>query len=164
MQGELDSYSIEKRYLRKDGQFVWVQGNTFRPADESGRLTYSICVSVIEDIAARKEAEAALLASRQRLFGIIDSAMDAIITVDQQHRVVLFNPAAEQMFGCTAEQAMGGPVDRFIPDCLRKAHQDHVRRYADTGETARGMGHLGAVSRLCGLTARSSPSKPPSPR
>src|SRR5262249_3423364 len=63
----------------------------------------------------RKSIEEALRESQDRLTGIIGSAMDAIITVDEQQRVVLFNAAAEQMFLCPAKEAVGRSIERFIP-------------------------------------------------
>ena len=47
--------------------------------------------------------------------GIVASAMDAIIAIDHDQRVVLFNAAAEKMFGCPAADAIGNSIERFIP-------------------------------------------------
>jgi len=74
------------------------------------------------------------------LQGVIQSAMDAIITVDESQRIVLFNAAAERIFGCPAAQAIGGPLERFIPGRFRAAHHDHVERFGHTGTTTRMMG------------------------
>lgn len=82
---------------------------------------------------------------KEALAWIIESAMDAIITVDGSQRVVLFNAAAEKMFGCSAEEALGQPLDRFIPDRFRRAHQQHIEEFGQTQVTKRSMGALGAV-------------------
>jgi PAS domain S-box-containing protein len=82
----------------------------------------------------------ALDASQARLSAIVDSAMDAIITVDAEHRIVLFNRAAEQMFRCSREQALGSPLDRFIPARFRAAHRGHIEQFGQTGVTSRRMG------------------------
>ena len=76
----------------------------------------------------------------ERLHSIIDSAMDAIITVDDSQRVLLFNSAAERIFQCPAREAIGGPLDRFIPERFRAAHRRHVAHFAQTGATTRAMG------------------------
>ena len=69
-----------------------------------------------------KTALMADVAERQmRLDSIIGSAMDAIITIDEQHNVCLFNTAAEQIFKCSASEAMHAPLDRFIPERFRAA-------------------------------------------
>lgn len=96
-------------------------------------------------LASRREAEERLLVSQLRLEGIIQSAMDAIITVDQDQRVVLFNRAAEQLFGCAADEAIGEPVDRFLPVRFRGAHHHHMRTFGQSGVTSRKMGKLGTV-------------------
>ena len=75
-----------------------------------------------------------------RLEAIVRSAMDAIITIDATYRIVLFNAAAEKMFGCSAAQAIGAPLDRFIPERFHAAHRQHVERFGRTGETSRRMG------------------------
>ncbi|MGH8658203.1 MAG: sigma-54 interaction domain-containing protein [Gammaproteobacteria bacterium] len=68
----------------------------------------------------RKRAEQALEQSERRLAHILDSAMDAIITSDKDHRIVLFNRAAEEVFGCAAERAIGQSVDRFLSLSFRQ--------------------------------------------
>jgi len=79
----------------------------------------------------------ALRTSEERLAGIIGSAMDAIITVDEQQQVVLFNRAAEQIFGCSATEAIGKPLDRFLPERYREAHRQHITNFGATGATSR---------------------------
>jgi len=79
-------------------------------------------------------------ASEARLDAIVDSAMDAILTVDAAQRIVLFNRAAEQMFGVRRDDALGSPLDRFIPQRFRGAHRAHVEKFGHTGVTSRRMG------------------------
>ncbi|MGD9953504.1 MAG: PAS domain-containing sensor histidine kinase [Burkholderiales bacterium] len=78
--------------------------------------------------------------SEARLAAIVDSAMDGIITVDAAQNVVLFNHAAEQMFGVRREDALGAPLDRFIPQRFRQGHRAHVEKFGHTGVTSRRMG------------------------
>jgi PAS domain S-box-containing protein len=98
--------------------------------------------------AVHRESQAMreLLLSSLRLEGIMQSAMDAILTVDEQQRVVLFNEAAERMFGCSAKDALGQPLDRFIPPRFRDAHRQHIEKFGRSGVTNRKMGALGTVS------------------
>jgi PAS domain S-box-containing protein len=81
-----------------------------------------------------------LLQAGQRLSGIIHSAMDAVITIDEEQRIVLFNEAAEEIFGCPAREAIGSALDRFIPERFRAVHGRHVEEFERTGTTARRMG------------------------
>ena len=83
-----------------------------------------------------------------RLLGIIESATDAIITVDARQIVTLFNPAAERMFRCPASEALGRPLDRFIPDRFRQIHHLHIEEFAKTGVTTRAMGHQRPLAAL----------------
>ena len=78
--------------------------------------------------------------SQARLDAIVDSAMDAIIAVDATQSVVLFNRAAEQTFGVRREEALGAPLDRFLPQRYRGAHRGHIEQFGHTGITSRRMG------------------------
>ena len=71
---------------------------------------------------------------------IIRSAKDAIVAIDEQHNVVLFNPAAERMFGCAADAVLGQPLDRFIPHSARAAHRRHLAGYMQRHDAVRAMG------------------------
>jgi PAS domain S-box-containing protein len=90
-------------------------------------------------------AQSALHQSQGQLTAIIQSAMDAIITVDQAQRVLIFNAAAEKMFGCTQAEATGQSLERFIPQRFRQGHAGHIHRFAHTGVSNRAMGTLGAI-------------------
>jgi PAS domain S-box-containing protein len=80
--------------------------------------------------------------------GILESAMDAIITVDEAHRVVLFNAAAEQVFGVPQAEARGSLLERFIPERYRAAHDRHMQQFSETGTSSRRMGHQRIVAGL----------------
>jgi PAS domain S-box-containing protein len=99
-------------------------------------------------VAGRQRAEEQYLISNLRLEGIINSAMDAIITVDHARKVVVFNEAAERMFRCSFHDAFGQSLDKFIPAPLREAHRHHVEGFARSGVTSRQMGRLGRVTGL----------------
>ena len=81
-------------------------------------------------------------ASEAQLEAIVDSAMDAIITVDREQRIVLFNRAAEQVFRCRREDALASSLDRFIPQRFRMAHRGHIEHFGRTGVTSRRMGDV----------------------
>jgi PAS domain S-box-containing protein len=82
-----------------------------------------------------------------RLGSIIESAMDAIITVDESQRVVLFNKAAEEIFGRPRDEAIGAPLDDFIPVRFRGSHRELVRRFGEGDGKSRRMGAHARVVR-----------------
>ena len=130
--------------LRKDGTRVDVSVTISPITDRHGMVIGAS--KILRNITERKRAEAALHESEERLSGIVGSAMDAIISVDEAQRIVLFNAAAETMFGLTAAKIVGQPLERLIPERFRHNHADHIRHFAETGVTARRMGALGEVS------------------
>jgi PAS domain S-box-containing protein len=79
---------------------------------------------------------------------MLDSAMDAIITIDRHKKIVLFNASAERMFGCATKEALGQSLDRFIPKRHRKAHADHIKTFERGSPSKRRMGSLGEVTGL----------------
>ncbi|MBS0171064.1 MAG: PAS domain S-box protein [Nitrospira sp.] len=89
--------------------------------------------------------EAELRRDKLRFEGIVQSAMDAIITVDDAHKIVLFNQAAEDMFGWGAQDMMGRRLDRLIPERFRGVHSEHIREFSRSGVTTRHMGSLGVI-------------------
>jgi len=95
---------------------------------------------ILRDISERLQAIDRQTRLSARLAGLLDSAMDAIITVDEQQRVVLYNRAAERIFGWTSEQMMGGLLEKLMPDRFRSNHSTHVHRFDRTGTTSRRMG------------------------
>jgi PAS domain S-box-containing protein len=68
---------------------------------------------------------------------IVDDAMDAIISIDENYNVVIFNKAAEVTFKLKAEDAKGQPLDRFIPERFRAIHREHVATFLETAKTSR---------------------------
>ncbi|HEX4984660.1 MAG TPA: PAS domain-containing sensor histidine kinase [Burkholderiales bacterium] len=119
----------------------WVMGLNLTLA----LLTLGVAILAVARLATSSRSEAsrmrdALDASKARLSAIVDSAMDAIITIDEQQNIVLFNRAAEQVFRCPREGALGSPLERFLPARFRSAHRRHIEQFGRTGTTSRRMG------------------------
>ncbi len=82
--------------------------------------------------------------------------MDAIISIDESERIVLYNRAAEQTFGWRADQVMGHSLSMLMPERFRAGHSGHVRHFASTGVTSRRKGGAGDGIVLWGLRADGS--------
>jgi PAS domain S-box-containing protein len=142
----------EYRLRRADGAYLWVSARGFAAWDEAGRAIRSY--GAIADISARKAAEAALVDSRARLSAVIDSAIDAIVAIDERGRIVLFNPAAEAMLGHRAADVLGRSLLSMVPARLRDGAVAYlvgladgtVASRADAGRAAAGSGRTALVA------------------
>ena len=101
-------------------------------ADSSERLSTVV--------AERSRALASLNLSEQHLAAVINTATDAIITIDEAQRIVMINPAAEQLFGYAHGDLTGAPLTLLIPTRFHNAHPHHVSQFGGTGKSARRMG------------------------
>jgi len=86
-----------------------------------------------------------LLASRELFEGILEIAADAVISVDQHQRVILFNQGAERIFGYAAAEVLGETLDVLLPNYARAGHGAHVARFARSDVPARQMGERSII-------------------
>jgi len=144
LEGHIVRYDVPVRMA--EDRLMWIDFQLAPLLDESGHMTHLVPSAM--DITARREAERALRDSEARYAAIVGSAMDGIITIGPDQRIVLFNKAAERMFRCSADEAVGRRIERFIPERFRHDHERQVRRFGESGTTTRAMGRLGSVSGL----------------
>ena len=85
---------------------------------------------------ALQERNLQLHASEKRLESIINSSLDAIICVDARQRITVFNPTAAALFLCSPHDALGSPLDRFLPDAARALAFAPLTTQAILGEMA----------------------------
>jgi PAS domain S-box-containing protein len=143
-QGQGEATEIEYRVIRPDGDIRWLLDRAYPVRDESGKVVRTN--GLVVDITERKRAEAALQESEARLSGLIASAMDAILTVDEQMRVMLFNGAAERMFGRTVEEVRGRPLDELIRAGWGSDRGADLLPPGQTGLISRVMGPMGSLT------------------
>ncbi|MCL5611370.1 MAG: PAS domain S-box protein [Chloroflexi bacterium] len=134
-QGFLRNHPVQ--FKRKDGT-AYDALLTLTPVFFQGQACLQ---ALVEDIAERKRAEEALRDSNTKLEGIFNTMMDALITMDEKQKIISFNPAAEQMFGCPADEAIGQTLNRFVPEHVRKEHGQFVRAFGQSAATKRSMRH-----------------------
>jgi PAS domain S-box-containing protein len=82
----------------------------------------------------QRRAEAALRSSEARLAGILDISADAVISVNQQMQIILFNQGAERIFGYNHEEILGRNLDILIPERYRSNHSQHVSEFGRSGQ------------------------------
>jgi len=131
------------RWVRKDGTILWTEQRNVPIYDENGELV--ALEGTATDITSQMQGEQALREREIQIHGIVDSAMDAILSIDEDQRIVLFNPAAEKMFQLAAAEALGRPVEELIPVRFRPGHRQWVDSFAREGETSRLRGHPGSA-------------------
>ena len=107
-----------------------------------------VFVAIIQDITERLRAEHAVRDNEARLMGLINAAMDGIITIDENQNVVLFNPAAETIFRCSRAEVIGKSIHQFIPERFLATHDQRVRQFANSGTSIRQMGERSQVTGL----------------
>jgi PAS domain S-box-containing protein len=147
MRGEEESFEyFENSILCRDGRLRLIAWHNARLKDTAGRTTGML--SSGEDITERRRAEDALRESEQQLSGIVSSAMDAIVSVDGEQRIRLFNPAAEQMFGMSATEVVGQPLARLMPESSGDGYASLIRDFETADQTAPRMGSLGTLRGL----------------
>ena len=89
---------------------------------------------VLHDLSRRVEIEEALRKSEERLRSIVESAVDAIIVIDDRGAIQAFNPSAERLFGYTVSDVIGRNVSMLMPSPDREQHDGYLRHYLTTGE------------------------------
>ncbi len=132
--------SIEYRIRHADGRWRWLRDRASLLVSPAGEVL--AVGGVAEDITSAKQASQDLVDRELQLSGIVETAMDAIITVDVRQRIVVFNRAASGIFRIDPAAAIGMPLSRFIPPRLQQRHAAHVDDFAKTGTTNRRMGAM----------------------
>ena len=138
-QGITPEYDTEYRVSTRAGGWIWVlaRGRIFA-RDEQGRPTRMVGTEL--DVTARRRAEEALRLSESKYSGIVAISADAIISIDEDQRITLFNEGAEKIFGYPRSEAIGAPLDMLIPERLRAIHRRHMAGFMTGANLGRRMG------------------------
>jgi PAS domain S-box-containing protein len=120
----LEPFALE--YSRLDGSVIETRGN---PVPDGGMVT------TYREVTDRKRAEDSLRESETLKRSVLESALDCIVAIDGQGKIIEFNPAATDTFGFRREEVLGKPMaDLIIPPRQRRAHKKGFRRYLETGD------------------------------
>jgi PAS domain S-box-containing protein len=140
-QGWIDN--LEFHLICQDGSSLPVCLSATALKDVSGNFIMSR--SIIFNISERKQTEAALKTSQVRFAGIVEIAKDAIISVDANQRITLFNQGAEAIFGYTSEEILGQSLDLLLPERFVKPHRHYMSGFAHSDGKARRMGERSEI-------------------
>lgn len=132
------------RLIHQEGSIRYVETSASPLFDEGGKLVGVKGIS--HDITERKRLEEVLQESEERFRSMMETATDAIISVDGSGRIVSWNRSAEGMFGYSADEAVGKPLTLMMPKRFHKSFRDGMKRLAETGES----GVIGRVNKLVG--------------
>jgi protein-histidine pros-kinase len=132
------SIGSEDVFVAKDGREISVDVSGAVMRDVEGHR--DCVVYAARDITKRKRAEAAVEESQRRFAGIVEFADDAIISIDDEHRITLFNESAERTFGYEAKEVLGQPIEMLLPASARKEHPQKVNDFAKNPDASRVMG------------------------
>ena len=124
-------YYTEHRCRRADGVYRWFQNSAHPMRDTEGRITRWYCL--ITDIDDRKHAEDELRRSEARHRVVVETASDAVISIDESGTIILANPATMRVFGRPPEELIGKPLTVLMPGATRKLHEAGFKRYLETG-------------------------------
>ncbi len=97
-------------------------------------------LDTVDTLNKQTQTQIALLDNQQTLANIFELAGEAIICIDQQQKIRLYNQAAEQIFGYTAAEAVGQSLDLLLPEALRSIHRHHVTTFGQSLASFRRMG------------------------
>ena len=128
LEGESDGFSLEKRYLRKDGTCIWVDLQVSLVRKPSGEPDYF--VAVVQDITERKQMAEALQHERDLLRMLIDNIPDTIYFKDTAGHFTMINQAQAEMLGLEdTEEAIGKTdFDYFTSEHAQDAYEDEQRK------------------------------------
>jgi diguanylate cyclase (GGDEF)-like protein/PAS domain S-box-containing protein len=131
--------NLETERRRRDGSVVPVSLTVSPIRDNAGRVVGASAIA--RDITERRKAEEALRRSEERVSGLLQSAPDAIVVIDEGGRITLVNEQAEKMFGYDADELRAQQVEVLLPKALREVHVLHRRSYmADMRTRPMGVG------------------------
>ena len=124
---------METVRIRKDGMRIDVAITVSPIKDAAGE---TVAVSAISrDIGERKRIEAALRKSEAGARAVLESALDAVVTIDHEGAILEFNPAAEEIFGHRREDVLGCSMSELlVPPALREQHRQGFARFLASGE------------------------------
>lgn len=132
------SHELEQAYDLKDGTHWWRLSLKPFKNSASSETPEGVFITGIE-ITKKMLLMHDLEVSTSRFRSVVDAAYDAIITIDQQHHITLFNRAAEGLFGYDQEEMLDKPLEVLLPPAARAGHRGYVHQFARSPVRSRQM-------------------------
>lgn len=129
---------FEGHMLRRDGSDIWGEWRLTKLLGTDGKPVGIL--AQVRDLTAERVGELRLREQGEVLAAVINAASDAVVGVDMDGRITLFNPAAARIFGRSAENMLGQPLDVLLPPAHRAGHLGLMQRFAESSTTTRRMG------------------------
>jgi PAS domain S-box-containing protein len=119
------------RIRRFDGAYRWLNMRGLPLRDRQGHIVrWYFLLTEVHD---RKRAEDELRRSEARHRVVVETASDAVVSIDESGAIILANPATKRIFGYDPEELIGKPLTVLMPGAMRKFHEAGFKRYLDTG-------------------------------
>ena len=129
--------AVDVRFLAEQGGMRWL--SLYGRSEFHDGVVARIC-GAVRDVTTSRSLEAQSWQLEARLSAIVSIAADAIISLDSEQRITLFNDGAERLFGYRRDEVVGQHLEMLIPERYRAAHGEHIQRFGAGGNVARSMG------------------------
>lgn len=126
---------------KKDGELYWEFQSISSIKDDNGVITHFVAVKI--DDTERMQAKEMMRKSNERLANIFKISEDAIISIDEDMRIIIFSGGAKRCFGYSSNEVIGQRIEILLPERFRKNHSSNVRNFANSNDTVRMMGGRG---------------------
>jgi PAS domain S-box-containing protein len=145
-QGYVEGFEVEE--YRKDDQKIWVSHFTRAVKGPDGKILYFEGNAI--EVTKRKKMEEDLKASGDRFRSVVNATADAIISIDSKEKIVFWNKASEDIFGYSADEAIGKPITLVIPEQIRGRHENMMRKFMSSTVVISKVGPIGSARRKDG--------------
>jgi PAS domain S-box-containing protein len=124
--------NLEYRVIRPDGAMSWVRLQAYPILDEQGRCDR--VVVIVHEFTMRKRAEDARREIEEQYRTVVDTAIDAMVSIDENSQIIFVNPATSRLFGYESAELVGQPLTTLMPESLRDSHNAGLQNYLTTRE------------------------------
>lgn len=115
--------ALDLQLRRKDGELLWVNLSLSK-VESNGKIGYT---AMVKDISKQREAQ-------EIIDQTLEQAIDAVVTIDEENKVIFFNKAAEKLWACKREDIIGKNVKVLVPKFIQPKHDEYVNRNRTTRE------------------------------